>query len=469
MKKNACVIMAAGKGTRMKSNVSKLLHQVAGKAIIDYTIDLAIEMKLDKIVLVLGHQREEIQAHLQHQYPDLSFDFAYQHEQLGTAHAVSCAEPFLKDFDGNVWILSGDVPALTSEILKSFEASLDPKTIVAVAGMYLEDPKSYGRLLFDDQNQLYAIREAKDCTAEQSLTKTVNAGLYRADAKVLFEALRSFDRKNAQGEYYLTDLVEYASQRKIPTQAWVCKGEWAASLEGVNDRYDLWLAQQRITSRINKKAMLSGVTLAQPDQTYIEASVKFGQDIKIESSVSLIGHCQIGSHVLIEQGCRLEDTIVEDGAVVHAYTVAVKSKIGAKSQIGPFARLREGTVLEENVKIGNFVETKKVHMQKGAKASHLSYLGDAKIGTGTNIGAGVITCNYDGFDKFHTEIGNDVFVGSDCQLVAPVKIADGAIIAAGTTVTKEVPANALTLSRSPQLNKEEWAIQFKAKKKNKRT
>jgi bifunctional UDP-N-acetylglucosamine pyrophosphorylase/glucosamine-1-phosphate N-acetyltransferase len=467
MKKSACVIMAAGKGTRMKSSLSKLLHQVAGKAVIDYTIDLVLALKLDKIVLVLGHQREELQAHLQKKYPQVSFDFAIQHEQLGTAHAVACAEPFLSEFDGHVWILSGDVPCLTVGLLRSFEQALDENTLVGVAGMYLEDPKSYGRLLFDDQQQLYAIREAKDCLPEEYLSKTVNAGLYRVDAKLLFQALHSFDRKNAQGEYYLTDLVEYSSQRKIKTQAWICHGEAASDLEGINDRYDLWLAQQKITQRIQKKAMLSGVTLTQPQTTYIEDCVQFGQDIKIEAGVSLIGHCQIGSHVLIEQGCRLEDTIVEAGAVIHAYTVAVKSKIGAGCQIGPFARLREGTILDENVKIGNFVETKKVHMKKGAKASHLSYLGDAKIGSGSNIGAGVITCNYDGFDKFNTDIGDDVFVGSDCQLVAPVTIGDGAIIGAGTTVTQAVPANALTLSRTQQINKEGWAVQFKSKKKKK--
>ncbi len=466
-RQNACVMMAAGKGTRMKSITSKLLHQVAGKAVIDYSIDLAIDMKLDQIVLVLGHQRDQIQDHIQKQYPSAPLSFAFQEQQLGTAHAVACAEPCLKDFDGWVWILSGDVPCLHLELMQSFEKSLSDDTLVAVAGMHLDDPKSYGRLIYDENGKFCAIREAKDCTDAERLNQNVNAGLYRVDAKLLFEALKSFDRNNAQGEFYLTDLVKYAYQRNLPTQAWICKGEQATDLEGINDRFDLAQAQSRICQRINRKAMMNGATLQDPKRTYIEASVEIGSDVIIEANVSLMGKSKIGNFVTIEQGCRLEDVVVEDYATLHAYTVAKQAVIGADSQIGPFARLREGTVLEKDVKIGNFVETKKLHMGEGAKASHLSYLGDAHVGAHSNIGAGVITCNYDGFDKFKTTIGKGVFVGSDCQLVAPVVIGDGAIVGAGTTVTRNVEAGALALSRSPQVGKEGWAEGFRARKKRK--
>ena len=454
----AAVIMAAGKGTRMRSKITKILHKIAGLSIIEHVVKVTLEAGIQKIVIILGHQADQVRQHLSERFPDIPLEWAFQEEQLGTAHAVMCAQSALSNFQGAVWILSGDVPTLSVKTFTQLHEHCT-HTSVAVAGMYLDDPKSYGRLLQDEEG-LYAIREARDCTSEEYLTHEVNAGFYCVDAEVLFAALKSFKSDNSQGEYYLTDIVSYARKQGLQVGCHIFQGEAAEALEGVNDRVDLAQAESRIQRQLTLKAMRAGVTFIDPTRVYLHASVDLSSDVVIEPDVMLLGETFIESNVLIEQGCRIQDSKIQAGAHLKAYSHLARVDVGPFAEVGPFARLREGTQLGERVKVGNFVETKKTTLHMGAKASHLSYLGDAEIGAGANIGAGTITCNYDGYFKHKTQIGARAFIGSDTQLVAPVSIGQGAFVAAGSTITHNVPADALVLTRSALIEKEGWAKQY---------
>ncbi|MEE2756944.1 MAG: bifunctional UDP-N-acetylglucosamine diphosphorylase/glucosamine-1-phosphate N-acetyltransferase GlmU [Myxococcota bacterium] len=452
----AVVLMAAGLGTRMKSSVSKVLHPVAGRPMIFYPIRLAIELGAEKIVVILGHQRARIERYLQTEFPNAPIQIAIQEQQLGTAHAVLCAQDALAGFDGDVFILSGDVPALPTGVIADMDAQ-GQGAVVSVLGMDLDEPGAYGRLITDAGGSLMAITEARDCTSEQLAVTTVNAGVYRADAKFLFESLQQIGTDNAQNEYYLTDIVADAVKHKLPVSMTVLVGDDAGLAEGVNDRLGLARVEARMQDRLRREAMLNGVTLIDPNTVIFHDGVKIGHDTTIEPNVSLLGSTEIGSGCLVEQGCRINDAKVGDDCHIKANCHIEKTVVEAHCQVGPFARLREGTSLGPHVKVGNFVETKKARFDEGAKASHLSYVGDAHVGAAANIGAGTITCNYDGYRKFKTEIGANAFIGSDTQLVAPVKVGDGAIVAAGSTVTKDVPSDALALSRIAQTNKDGWA------------
>jgi len=452
----AIVLMAAGLGTRMKSDVSKVLHPVAGRPMIFYPIRTAIELDAEKIVVVLGHQRERIEAYLKFAFPNAPIQIVIQAQQLGTAHAVLCAKDALAGFEGDVFILSGDVPALPTDVIEELD-SAGRSAVVSVLGMNLHKPGAYGRLITDGDGALKAITEARDCTPEQRAVTIVNAGVYRADAKFLFASLQQIGTDNAQNEYYLTDIVADAVKRQLSVSMTVLEGDDAGLAEGVNDRLGLARAEARMQDRLRRDAMLSGVTLIDPTTVVLHDGVKIGPDTTIEPNVSLLGKTEIGSGCFIEQGCRISDTSVGDNCHIKANCHIEKTSVESSCQVGPFARLREGTSLGTGVKVGNFVETKKARFDDGAKASHLSYIGDAHVGASANIGAGTITCNYDGYRKFKTEIGANAFIGSDTQLVAPVKVGDGAIVAAGSTVTKDVPSDALALSRMAQTNKDGWA------------
>ncbi len=326
---------------------------------------------------------------------------------------------------------------------------------LAVVGMRLDDPARYGRFT-RDEGGLLRIVEAGDCTEAQLAIEEVNAGIYRADAGFLFDTLRGLGTDNAQGEYYLTDLVEAARAADLEVRDLVLDGDRASWTAGINDRADLAHAEAQMQGRLRARLMTEGVTLIDPASVFVDETVRIGPDTVVEPGVSLHGDTRVGSGCIIERGVRLVDTQVGDGVHLKAYTVSEKTVIESKCVVGPFARLREGTVLRERVKVGNFVETKKTELGEGAKASHLSYLGDASVGPGANIGAGTITCNYDGKNKFRTEIGAGAFIGSDTQLVAPVKVGDGAYVGAGTTVTQTVPPGALALSRTRQKNIPDW-------------
>lgn len=454
MRARAAVVMAAGKGTRMRSATAKVLHPVAGRPLIYYPVRDALALGASPVVVVLGHQHEAVEASLRAMFPGAPVVVALQTEQLGTAHAVLCAAGALAGFDGDVFILSGDVPTLPLEVLESLDSGSG--AAVTVLGMRLDDPGAYGRLVRNGTGELLRITEARDCRPEELAVREVNAGVYRVDAGFLFGTLAGLGRDNAQGEYYLTDLVEVASRAGRGVLAVVLDGARAELAHGVNDRVDLARAEARMQSILAERWMKAGVTLVDPRRVWLHESAVLGADTVVEPDVALLGETRVGSGCTLEQGARLSDTWVDDGVVVHAYSVADRTRIGAACQVGPFARLREGTVLAARVRVGNFVETKKAELGEGAKVNHLSYVGDALVGAAANIGAGTITCNYDGVHKHRTVIGAGAFIGSDTQLVAPVTVGDGAIVGAGTTITEDVPAGALALSRAPQTNIEGW-------------
>ncbi len=457
----AVVIMAAGLGTRMRSATIKVLHPVAGRPMIDYPVQSALELGAERVVVVLGHQRERVEASLRATFPDAPLEVAVQAEQLGTAHAVLCARAALEDFDGDVFILSGDVPTLSTATIAALDA-VTGDAAVGVLGMRLDDPAAYGRLV-EENGRLVRITEYRDASDAIRAIDRVNVGVYRADARFLFETLGQLGSDNAQGEYYLTDIVAAAAEQGRGTACLVLDGEAAADACGVNDRVDLADAEQRMQRRLRAQLMRDGVTLIDPARVTLHAGVEVGPDTVIEPDVSLLGQTFIGPGCHIEQGCRISDSRIEHGAHIKGQSHIDQAHVGAGCQVGPFARLRVGTVLHDKVKVGNFVETKKATLEAGAKASHLSYLGDARVGPGANIGAGTITCNYDGVNKFRTDIGAGAFIGSDSQLVAPVTIGDGAFVGAGSTITQDVPADALALSRPRQANIAGWAERRRAR------
>jgi len=462
MKKLSAIVLCAGKGTRMKSEKAKVLHPVLGQPLAYHPLQRAFELGAELAVAVVGHQADDVERELAARFPGKPLRFARQTQQLGTAHAVRAAEAELQGFSGDVLILYGDVPLLRREtlaaLLAAHRSAPGPLTLVAFRPA---NPKGYGRLV-RSEGKVVRIVEEKDATAEQKALTECNAGIYLADSAFLWEALRGIKNENAQGEFYLTDLVSAAAGAGAQVAVVEASAEEVA---GVNDRRELALATKVLQARVNEAHMLAGVTLLDPATTWIDESVEVGPDTEIGPNVSLLGATRIGAGVRIGQGCVVTDSVIGDGSQVKPYSVFEQAIAGARNQIGPFSRLRPGTELAEDVHLGNFVETKKARLGKGSKANHLSYLGDASIGAGCNIGAGTITCNYDGVNKLPTTLGDGVFIGSDTQLVAPVSVGEGAYVGAGTTVTGDVPKGALAISRAPQKNIEGWVAKRKAKAK----
>jgi bifunctional UDP-N-acetylglucosamine pyrophosphorylase/glucosamine-1-phosphate N-acetyltransferase len=457
--KLAAIVLAAGKGTRMKTRRAKVLHEVCGRPLAYYPVKRALEAGADPVVVVVGHQAEEVEAALRSHLPDAPLRFAVQKEQLGTAHAVLSARPGLRGFDGQVLILSGDTPLITTETLR---AVIDKRgrAGLAFATMTLENPTGYGRVVHAPSSGPALIVEEKDATPEERNIKEVNAGLYCADAAFLWKTLTRVGSRNAQREFYLTDLVALAAEGPGAVAAHVSPVDAA----GVNDQEELSLAARALTRRIGEALMESGVTIEDPERFDCDEGVEVGPDTLLEPSVRLRGRTRIGSGCRIGQGSILTDSEVADGVVVKPYCVFEGAVVGLSAEVGPFARLRPGADVGEAAHVGNFVELKKTKLGKGAKANHLTYLGDATIGAGTNVGCGTVTCNYDGEKKHPTTIGENAFIGSNSILVAPIAIGDGAYVAAGSTLTEDVPAGALALGRSRQVNKEGWAAARKAQK-----
>ncbi len=437
----------------MKSDQAKVLHPILGRPMAWYPISRAIELGAQNVVAVVGHQADAVQKQLSSMFTAAPISYAMQTQQRGTGDAVAAARSALTGFSGAVLILYGDVPLIQTATLKrlvdAFKAS---KGLLAMMSCRPADPTGYGRVLRSANNQVERIVEQKDATEAQLKIAEVNAGLYLADAKFLWGALEKLTPQNAQGELYLTDIVAQAAQLGDVA---VVEAD-AVELAGVNDRAQLAELSDVMRARINLRHMHAGVTFLHPASAFIDEGVEIGPDTTIGPNVTLSGECEIGARVTIGQGSVLTHSTVGDESEVKPYSVLDDSVVGPRCHVGPFARLRPGTVLDENVHVGNFVETKKARLKKGTKAGHLSYLGDAEIGENTNIGAGTITCNYDGVNKHQTTIGRDVFIGSDTQLVAPVTIGNGAFVAAGSTITDNVPENALALSRTPQTLKENW-------------
>jgi bifunctional UDP-N-acetylglucosamine pyrophosphorylase/glucosamine-1-phosphate N-acetyltransferase len=453
------IILAAGQGTRMKSKTMKVLHRAAGRQIIEYVLDLAAEVCDTVPVVVVGHQREDVQKAVGDRGR-----FAVQEEQKGTGHAVLMAAEVLEREGSRgrrVLILSGDVPltrpATLKQLVDQHEAEKNALTLLT---MKLDDPAMYGRVVRGADGMVDRIVEMKDASPEERAIDEVNAGVYVFDTDHLFENLRGISSNNAQGEYYLTDLVAILRNRGERVGAVIASDPTEAL--GVNSRADLALVEGEIQRRVVQKLMSDGVTFRNPNTVVIDSTVSIGNDSVVYPFVTIEGTTKIGSGCVIEPGVHLINVTVGENVHLKTGTVAEDAIIEDDAAVGPYAHLRAGTQLGRHVKVGNFVETKKARFGAGAKASHLSYIGDAEIGADVNIGAGTITCNYDGVNKHKTVIEDEVFIGSDTQLVAPVRVGRGAYVGAGSTITKDVPADALALSRVPQRIIDGWAARRRA-------
>ena len=447
----AAVILAAGQGTRMKSSRPKVLHAVAGMPMVHYPLQLAAGLGCDPRLVVVGHAASEVEAAL----AASGAAFVCQEQQLGTGHALRCAAEPLAGFSGTLLLLCGDVPLLRRETLERLLACHETEAAaVTVLTAEVADPRGYGRIVRAGAEVLRIVEE-KDASTEEKALREINTGIYAFSAPFVFAALEAVGCNNAQGEYYLTDVLAIARQRGERVRA-LATGD-AAEAQGVNDRVQLAAADAAMRRRINEEWMREGVTLVDPATTCIDPTVRIGADTVIAPGVHLHGATRIGRDCRIEPGVVVRDCMIGDAVHLKAGSVLEGSQVGNACAIGPMAHLRPGTVLAGHNKLGNFVETKKALLAEGAQASHLTYLGDAEIGRNVNIGCGTITCNYDGVNKHRTIIGDDVFVGSDVQFVAPVTIGSGSLIGAGSTITRDVPADALAIARSEQKNVEGWA------------
>jgi len=449
------VILAAGQGTRMKSALPKVLHRLSGRPLADYPLQLAKRLGAACPVLVVGHQADQVETALAGQ----GATFVVQAEQLGTGHALLCAEAACQGFSGTLLLLCGDVPLLRRDTLQQLlDVHHQHRATVSVLTARVAEPFGYGRVVRNG-DQLERIVEEKDATPAEKQICEINSGIYAFSAPAVFEALHGVGRDNAQGEYYLTDVVALA--REAGETVCAVLAEDADEILGINDRVQLAAAGAILRQRINRQHQLDGVTLIDPAQTYIDSGVTIGADTLIHPGVHLRGSTCIGTGCILEPGAVLTDARLADRVHVKAGTVIAESEIGPDCALGPMAHLRPGTVLQGHNKLGNFVETKKAQLAEKAQASHLSYIGDAEVGRNVNIGCGTITCNYDGVNKHKTIIEDDVFVGSDTQFVAPVRIGRNSLIGAGSTITRDVPPDSLALSRAEQKIIEGWRLRKK--------
>ena len=463
-------IMAAGLGTRMKSETPKVLHRVAGRPLVNWVVTSARAAGANRVVAILGHKHELVKQSLDAAFGANEVDIALQTEQRGTGHAVQCALPSVKNEpdDRIVVILTGDAPLIASERIAQLVAACEANP-AGLALLSTVPPKRmpYGRLVRDASGKLEKIVEDSDATPAQKEIEDTNAGFYAIRLGHLRKDLETLRADNKKGELYLTDLVAHAYARGGATAIDAPFTEVA----GINDRVDLATVEVEARRRINEAWMRSGVTMVDPSSAYIDADVgPIGKDVWLAGNVALRGKTSLGDGVRVDIGCVLTDVQVAENVSIKPHSVLTEATVGAKSQVGPFSHCRPGTRLDEDVHLGNFVETKKSHLMAGAKANHLAYLGDASIGTKANIGAGTITCNYDGVGKYKTTIEAGAFIGSDSQLVAPVTVGRDAYVGSGTTVTKDVPRGALALTRVKQVNVEGWADRFReaqAKRKQK--
>lgn len=442
------LILAAGKGTRMKSEMPKVIHKVNGVPMISKIIDVLSKLNPEENILILGHKKEEVLKVVGE-----NCDYVLQTEQLGTGHAVIQAKEKLQDYDGDVMVLCGDTPLLKESTLKSlYEYHKESNAVTTILTSIYENPFGYGRIV-KENGLVKAIVEEKEASEEIKKIKEVNAGVYCFNSKELFKALDKINNNNEKGEYYLTDVIgiQVAEDKKV--QSFVLEDN--LEILGVNSKVELAQASKVLRERKNRELMEEGVILINPENTYVEESVKIGKDTVLYPGVFLQGTTVIGENCELIGNTRIIDSTLGDNIRVES-SVIEESVLEEGVTMGPFAHLRPKSHLKEKVHIGNFVEVKKSTLEKGVKAGHLTYLGDAQVGENTNIGAGTITCNYDGVNKFKTVIGKEVFIGSDTMLVAPVNIGEKALVGAGSVITKDVPNNSLAVSRSKQIIKTDW-------------
>ena len=443
------IILAAGKGTRMKSKMPKVLHRVCGKAMVEWVIDEAAKSGSDNICVIVGDKAQMVKDALEGR----NVSFAMQSEQLGTGHAVMQAGDFIDD-DKDVVILCGDTPLITAETIKEFVAFHRMKNnSVSVISAIVEDSAGYGHIIRDEKGNFVKNVEYKDATDEEKLVKEINTGIYCFKGKDLKEALSKINNNNAQGEYYLPDTLEIILKEGKGVDA-VAVGD-EKEFAGVNSRVQLAEAEKVLKERINKFHMDNGVTIIDPENTYIGADVKIGMDTVIYPGCVIEGNTVIGEDCNVGPSCRLTDMVLADNVTIQ-FTTAMESSIGSGTKVGPYAYIRPNCKIGENIKLGDFVEVKNSVIGNGTKVSHLTYIGDADVGERINFGCGTVIVNYDGKKKHRTTIENDVFIGCNANLVAPVTLKEGSYVAAGSTVTKDVPEKNLAVARSRQVNIEGW-------------
>ncbi|MBJ7537817.1 bifunctional UDP-N-acetylglucosamine diphosphorylase/glucosamine-1-phosphate N-acetyltransferase GlmU [Marinomonas transparens] len=442
------VILAAGKGSRMKSAFSKVLHKVGGVPMVRRVLNTASSLSEAKLHLIVGHQGEQVEASCQ----DFSTNVVWQDSPQGTGDALRRVAPFLEE-GGATLTLYGDVPLISSETLEKMTALSTANTLVLLT-ISLDNPTGYGRIVRDGSGKVTAIVEQKDASAEQLKIQEVNTGILLAPNDHLQTWLASLNNNNAQGEYYLTDVIEMAARDGVDIVTVNPLSE--AEVAGVNDRVQLAALERELQSQQAIALMQNGATLLDPSRIDVRGELVTGNDVIIDINCIFEGKVVLGDGVEIGPNCHLKNCVVGDNTVIKNNTLIEDSQVGESCDIGPFARLRPGTYLSNNAKIGNFVETKKAHIGEGSKVSHLSYIGDTQMGANVNVGAGTITCNYDGVNKHLTQVADNVFIGSNSSLVAPVSIAEGATIAAGSTITKAVGENQLAFARARQTHKDNW-------------
>ena len=451
------VILAAGQGTRMKSRLPKVLHPIAGRPMIEHVLRIAESVSPATITLIVGHRADIVRERLK-RWANLRF--ALQEPQLGTAHALQQAEPVLAGRTGTVVLLSGDVPLLRPEALtRLVETHQAAGAAATVMTANVDRPYGYGRIVRTD-GRIARIVEERDASPTERQIREINSGIYAFDLAPLFDALRGIASQNAQGEFYLPDLIAIYRRRKLPVETFA--NERPHEIRGINSRTELAEVSRIVRQTKNEELMAAGVTIIDPATTYIDPDVQVGPDTVIHPGVLLEGQTRIGAACELHAHVRIVDSEIGDQVTVNNFCLVVGAQVAGGAQVGPFAHLRPETRVGEKAKIGNFVELKKTTLGPGSKANHLSYLGDATIGANVNVGAGTITCNYDGERKHPTVIEDGAFIGSDTQLIAPVTVGKGAYVGAGSSITEDVPAGALGIARGRQSNVEGWVERKKA-------
>lgn len=452
------IVLAAGLGKRMKSRLYKVLHPVGGKPMVEHVTGVLAEAGVERSVVIVGHGAEAVRSTL-----GSRVDYALQEQQLGTGHAVRMAEPLLMDLEGIAVVVCGDTPLITANTIREMlELHRRSQAAATLLTARFVNPTGFGRIVRGADGRIERIVEEKDCNDIERAIEEINAGTYCFDSKKLFGALAKVTNENAQGEFYLTDVIRLLREDGHTIEGY-CTADPAEAF-GVNDRVALAEAERLMRERINRAHMVNGVTLIDPSATYIESDVTIGPDTVVYPGTVLRGKTAIGSDCVIGPNADITDSTVSDGAAVRQ-SVLTQASVGDNSTVGPFAYLRPGAKLGKDVKVGDFVEIKNAELDDGTKVSHLAYVGDAKVGKDVNLGCGVITVNYDGFDKHQTVIEDGAFIGSNANLIAPVTIGEGAYVVAGSTITKDVPAGDLAIARERQTNKTGYAGKLKARLK----
>lgn len=459
--KRLAIVLAAGQGKRMKSKLYKVLHPVCGKPMVGHVLDTVKKAGCERNIVVVGHGAEAVQSYL-----GASAEYVLQEQQLGTGHAVKQAGPLIGQEEGTTIVICGDTPLVTTETLEAlFELHSRKGAAATILTASMDNPKGYGRIIRGQDGSVQRIVEQKDCTAEEDAVKEINTGTYCFNNSKLFAALEKVTNNNAQQEYYLTDVIGILVGEGEVVEGYMTD-DLAESI-GVNDRLALSEAEGFMRERITKKHMLNGVTIIDPSSTYIGADVTIGSDTVLYPGTILTGSTDIGENCIIGPHTEIDNSQIHQGAKVKQ-SVLSNAEVGSGTTVGPFAYLRPGTKLGQDVKIGDFVEIKNATLDDGAKVSHLSYIGDAKVGKNVNIGCGAITVNYDGYNKSITEIEDDAFIGSNVNLIAPVKVGKGAYVVAGSTITQSVAENDLAIARNRQENKPGYAEKIRARAKAKK-